>query len=450
MVLASAQAASVHFTVTGLTQAQSAIVLSDGGSGVHEVSCQDNGQPPDKAPDGVWTCKELQVEGAELWAALATDAGVFRVGSIPINAPRLRVELEKTGSGVRVELDPQEKEHASDGPPAGPGMVLLTRLYSAAAQGAPMLLIKVGNQAAEHPCRDDGTLFDDKLNDGYFICSGFLPGPASAGEFAVTFALREPDGENRDIVTLKMTGGAGIRFANIDISQTNPPSTLPFALQVLPKRASKAMSGGQAVVGPPSQGPMLRPPPPPPPESGPWKILSLALGAILGIVFLSRRRTYRVPPMLEPVGTPRLGRVGPRPEGVPIALEVSDPVAVLPGLVAHLSGHRRLVLVGVSALPPALDVGHAVYTVRSAAMADVLDAVGGLVRSPGPPVAVILFNPVELHSDASVSPVPLVEFYEELDGLAWSLSLVAPDEEIRGGADRWALLEDGGWRRLDR
>ena len=57
---------------------------------------------------------------------------------------------------------------------------------------------------------------------------------------------------------------------------------------------------------------------------------------------------------------------------------------------------------------------------------------------------------VELHSDASVSPVPLVEFYEELDGLAWSLSLVAPDEEIRGGADRWALLEDGGWRRLDR
>ena len=139
LALASAHAATVQFSVSGLVQARSAIVLADGGKGVQEVGCQDNGEAPDVAVDGSWTCHELQTEGAELWVVLATDSGVVRVGSIPITAPKLEVGLEKTGSGVRVQIDPPAHSPTPASPPRGPGMVLMTRLHSPAAQGAPML-----------------------------------------------------------------------------------------------------------------------------------------------------------------------------------------------------------------------------------------------------------------------------------------------------------------------
>ena len=464
LAMASAQAATVQFSVTGLVQARSAIVLADAGSGVQEIGCQDNGEAPDIAVDGSWTCHELTTKGSELWVVLATDSGVVRVGSIPINAPKLNIGLEKTGSGVRVQVDPPTPDPDPSMAAQGPGMMLITRLHSAASQGAPMLLVTASDQSVEHPCRDDGTLFDAKLNDGHFICTGYLPGPRAQGAFNVTVSLRQADGESRDIATLKMQGGAGMRFASIDVSAVEPPSALAFDLQVLPGASgskgigtppaapqTQVVTGGQAVVGPPASSPMVRPGPGPAPGSGsgPWKLLSLALVASLGLVVYARRVVVKVPAALEPVGTRRLGRVGPRPGGTPVTLQVQDPLSALPQLVAQLSGQRRIVLLGEVEPLPALDVAHAVYTVRSNAMADAIAAVKGLVKSPGPPVAVVVINPQVLHPDASMSPTPLAEFYEALDAVAWCIDVVPLGASGRQGLDRWAMNADGSWSRPD-
>jgi len=149
--------------------------------------------------------------------------------------------------------------------------------------------------------------------------------------------------------------------------------------------------------------------------------------------------------MLEPVGAPRLGRVGPRPEGAAISLLVSDRGQALNALVAHLSGHRRVVVLGFDGLPTDLQVSHPVYTIRSTAMVDALESVQGLVRAPGAPVAVILVEPAQLTSDALISPIALQEFYESLDAIAWSVLIVDASEEPRKGRPVWRLQEDGSW-----
>jgi len=340
-------------------------------------------------------------------------------------------------------------------------MVLITRLQSANVDGAPMMLVEAGASVAEHPCRDDGALFDVKLNDGIFLCTGFLPGIAGADEFPVTISLRTPDGESLQLATLMMEGGAGIRYATIDGSDPDEASADPFDLQVLPKRAkkqdprsSKAAAGDDHQVrGPPTAPPNGGPPIAPPmggasrlpSGSGIWPFLSLALAAGLGFVLVSRRRNHPVPAMLEPVGAPRLGRVGPRPEGAAISLLVSDRGQALNALVAHLSGHRRVVVLGFDGLPTDLQVSHPVYTIRSTAMVDALESVQGLVRAAGAPVAVIIVDPAQLTSDALISPIALQEFYESLDAITWSVLIVGASEEPRKGRPVWRLQDDGSW-----
>jgi hypothetical protein len=78
-------------------------------------------------------------------------------------------------------------------------------------------------------------------------------------------------------------------------------------------------------------------------------------------------------------------------------------------------------------------------------MADALDAIRGLIRSPGAPVGVIIARPTLLDPDASVSPVALTEFYEALDALVWSVTLQGPEDETRPDAQRWVLEADGSW-----
>jgi hypothetical protein len=383
------------------------------------------------------------------------------------------VGLEKTSGGVVVDTRPREIAPDPDAQAAAPGLILLTRMRSAAAEGAPMLQVQTEDMVVQHPCRDDGEMFDEQLNDGLFLCTGFLPGPSRPEAFNTTISLRMTNGQSRELVTLSLVGGSGIRFAEIDASSQHPPTTDGFFLQLLPGRTSAdaqarvagvvevagtpdtgagfeedpaspaASAPDRAIHGPPNHG--VRRPPQPIISEGPWRLVSLLLVLGVSLVWLRGRVQHRVPAVLEPVGAPRLGRVGPRPGGEPVGLVVTDIPSSLMHLVSHLSGHRRVILLGLDSVPDALPVGHPVYTVRNATMADGLDATRGLIRSPGAPVAVIIVRPAQLDPDASVSPVALTEFYEALDAMVWSVTLQGPQEETRPNAKRWVLEADGSW-----
>jgi len=474
-----AGAATALFSVHGLKGVRSAVVVADDGSGAKVLPCRDDGQAPDSRIDGTWTCEPFTATGSKIWTALLTDGEAFRVGAVPISSSRLEVVLEKTGFEVVAEVRPQQTVPDPDAQAAGPGLILLTRMHSAVSQNAPMLQVQTEDMVVQHSCRDDGALFDTQLNDGLFLCSGFLPGPGRGEEFTTTISIRTMDGESRELATLSLMGGAGIRFAEIDESSEDspetegfsltvqpridadegdepPPETEGFSLTVQPGGASAEDPAGASAEFEPiaaaptgaTRGPVNSGTPSPPPSTGfqgLWRLMCLVLALALGLVWLRGRLMHQVPASLEPIGAPRLGRIGPRPAGEPIGLVVTDIPSALMHLVSHLSGHRRVILLGVDAVPDALPVGHPVYTVRNTTMADALSATHGLIRSPGAPVVVIIVRPGQLDPGTSVSPVALTEFYDALDALVWSVTLQGPQDETRPNAKRWVLDTDGSW-----
>jgi hypothetical protein len=514
-----AGAATALFSVHGLKGVRSAVVVADDGSGAKVLPCRDDGQAPDSRIDGTWTCEPFTATGSKIWTALLTDGEAFRVGAVPISSSRLEVVLEKTGFEVVAEVRPQQTVPDPDAQAAGPGLILLTRMHSAVSQNAPMLQVQTEDMVVQHSCRDDGALFDTQLNDGLFLCSGFLPGPGRGEEFTTTISIRTMDGESRELATLSLMGGAGIRFAEIDESSEDSPETEGFSLTVQPRIdadegdepppetegfsltvqpgsegdepppetegfsltvqpgseggeplpevdgfSPNGQPGGASAEDPAgasaefepiaaaptgaTRGPVNSGTPSPPPSTGfqgLWRLMCLVLALALGLVWLRGRLMHQVPASLEPIGAPRLGRIGPRPAGEPIGLVVTDIPSALMHLVSHLSGHRRVILLGVDAVPDALPVGHPVYTVRNTTMADALSATHGLIRSPGAPVVVIIVRPGQLDPGTSVSPVALTEFYDALDALVWSVTLQGPQDETRPNAKRWVLDTDGSW-----
>jgi len=499
----AAAASEVEFSIHGVGSPRAVVVLADSGAGVHAASCRDDGLWPDAAVDKVWSCDVIQDDGSELWVMLAMDNRAFHAGAVPLSAPNIRLGLEKSGGRIQVIADPSigTPRHVSEGSP--PGMVLITRLRITGEAGAPMLVVASDLGDIQHRCRDDGEVFDRRPNDEVFTCLGWLPGPTDAVEFSTSINLRDSDGESRSLATTTMMGGAGIRYVSIDASGEYESSTSPFGLGVLPE--AEEMEIGEESLGAP-----LAPDPPEPPESpeppepfdppvlpglpdppdppdpfnpmdpaevaesmdasdpkkgggvrtaskpadkpaateisSGWRTLSLVLVLVLVLVLLRGRRVGQAPAILEPVGTARLGRIGPRPEGASISLRVTDPDVAIPALVGHLSGHRRVILLGVEDLPDKLDVAHPVYTLRSQAMVDAIDAIRALAKTPGPPVVVVVAWPHKLDPDSSVSPAPLVEFFDTLDSIAWSVVLVGPGDTPRSDCPVWELSEDGSWQ----
>ena len=160
-----AGAATVEFSVHGLERVRSVVLVTDGGSGVQVAPCRDDGQQSDLGIDGTWTCEPVTAIGAEIWIALLTDSEAVAVGAVPISSARLKVGLEKTIDGVVIQTGPQESAPASGAKATPPGLILLTRLRTKSTQGAPMLQVETEGVVEQHPCRDDGGMFDEQLNE---------------------------------------------------------------------------------------------------------------------------------------------------------------------------------------------------------------------------------------------------------------------------------------------
>jgi hypothetical protein len=178
-----------------------------------------------------------------------------------------------------------------------------------------------------------------------------------------------------------------------------------------------------------------------------WLYVSFVLAAVLGLFWVSRYRVFSVPKELEPVSQPRLGRLGPQVGGGPVVLQTEDTMQMLEVLIPELSAHRRVVLLGIDQVPEGLSLGHPVYTVRTSGQDEALAAVSGLLRAPGPPVAVVVVDPGLIDTAPSLSPTPLLELFEALDALTWTLVIAGPGPSPRPELTTWSLSEAGRWQR---
>jgi hypothetical protein len=178
-----------------------------------------------------------------------------------------------------------------------------------------------------------------------------------------------------------------------------------------------------------------------------WLYVSFVLAAVLGLFWVSRYRVFSVPKELEPVSQPRLGRLGPQVGGGPVVLQTEDTMQMLEVLIPELSAHRRVVLLGIDQVPAGLSLGHPVYTVRTSGQDEALAAVSGLLRAPGPPVAVVVVDPGLIDTAPSLSPTPLLELFEALDALTWTLVIAGPGPSPRPELTTWSLSEAGRWQR---
>jgi hypothetical protein len=178
-----------------------------------------------------------------------------------------------------------------------------------------------------------------------------------------------------------------------------------------------------------------------------WLYVSFVLAALLGLFWVSRYRVFSVPKELERVSPPRLGRLGPQVGGGPVVLQTEDTMQMLEVLIPELSAHRRVVLLGIDQVPEGLSLGHPVYTVRTPGQDEALAAVSGLLRAPGPPVAVVVVDPGLIDTAPSLSPTPLLELFEALDALTWTLVIAGPGPSPRPELTTWSLSEAGSWQR---
>ena len=503
--VSSAGAAQVGVSVRGVEGARAVAIVVDDGSGPRVLSCQDTGRAPDPEVDGSWTCQALQTEADKVWLALLTDIQLSRVGAVILKDSE--IVIEQVGQGARLVRQPGILEARPDASPAGPGVLLITRVNDPNTDQAPMLLVKTAWGEVEHPCSDDGRIFDQFSNDEVYLCNGWVPGGEQMAETSVLISMRQQDGEKAELAVVSMPGGPGVMTLTVDVDGEVDPVQGGFSLRVrpgsdpstiaaggtedVPAEEADALAAESIILGSDTGECLPEPekiPAPEVPEKDPigaalkdialaaqseptkqvageggrfitggealarsggvWRILALFLAALLGLSWMRSRRVYPIPPDLESVGAPRLGQIGPRAEGDSIQIQTTDPAAALRSLVEHLSSHRRVVLLGVDELPEHLHPGHPVYTLRTALMPDALDAIRGLVKAAGPPVAVLIVEASRLKPGSSLSPTPLLEFLESLDTLAWSAVFSGPGLSPRPGVATWSQSEKGRWRKV--
>jgi len=571
--VASASAADVNVSVRGLAGVQAAVVIVDDGSGPQTLSCQDTGYGPDTAIDGSWTCDAFSTDAGLLWLVLAADEQLLRVGTAQINGAVPQVVIERAGHGARLMHDPTPLWPDPSATSAGPGTILITRLFAPGATQAPMLVVQTDWGRVQHGCGDDGALFDETINDEIYLCTGWLPANPDGEDYTAIFSVRQDNGENLSLAQGDMAGGPGIRFLTVDTTGEETPTLEHFSLWVrsgtapavsgttteevadtgvatwepvvaedpsgdeptieepevqegeapeaeaprtevemvqelddwlravdmpgvektqvasestapkaaVPEELEGQESQAELVMSAEAADEYARGNGSAAPSQDPiaavmdeistksdaapsaasheqksttgssgsrlWPVVSLALAGLLGLSWVNRYRVFRVPQTLELVAPPRIGGIGPRADDGPVAVAAPDREGMLRTLVAHLTQHRRVVLLGIEQVPEDLQVGHPVYTLRTSVMSDALDAVSALARAPGPPVAVIVVDVAFLDSSPSLSPAPLVEFFERLDTLAWSLVLYGTERCPRPELPAWGLTEDGRWQR---
>jgi hypothetical protein len=306
---------------------------------------------------------------------------------------------------------PKAPEVQEDSSTRAPGMVVLARLRQTKVARAPLLVVRNGLGSAELPCRDDGVHFDDHPNDALFLCVGWLPGPETTEDFETDFVLRGEEGVPRLLANVIMPGGAGLRFAHLDIAGESTPDTTPMDLAqavvfdsesgLVHMAVGHGQASGIALDGAGSG--RLNP------LSAVFTVFALMLGVVLGWRLKTARPGGDSAPLLRWNPTPDAER-----PTTDLVVQSPNPADKVRARVAELGADYRVIVVdptGDLAIPGC-------FALHSNDVWDLLVAVDVLTASPGAPVAVIISGRETLKDAASPTPDALTDARQALAGRA--------------------------------
>lgn len=400
--------------IGGKTAGHSLLLLGEGSNGLLVSPCNDAGEAPDAAPDGIWSCPPLE--------APAERIAVLKDGRLSVGVckdPKVLL-LSERGLSCGGSLPAPVA-----GPRIGPAPQVLVRLRAESTGGTPVLGLESPAGRAELACRNDGHFPDDRRNDDQFGCAGNVLGDT------VKLVYNGGKGQRKELGELQWEAGTWLRYASVD-TDGGALSTELFPVVMQEESAPTSAPAAQPQPnGQPAPAPPGAPMESPPAEPYRWPALVMT-----GILCFAGGWWLRRPPSRLPSGLVALPSE-PLFPGLEVArpaiLRGEEPLVLLNRLLPQLSG-RRVVLLGEMPrqVPPTVQV----YGCPERDRLRVEESIQALARMPGLPLAVILRGDV-LEDPGAVAGHPAQKLAETLPVGSWIFAILGREEKGWG----WTEVE---------
>jgi len=480
-----ARAAELVVEVGSSSMPRSLVAMASAGGEVEVVACADDGAGADRAVDGLWSCGPLDLDAGEVSLALSWDGRLVDVGSVVLPGAGLRLQVERTRSGVVVEpgtglLNPRSGATAARSVP-----LVLAMVTGAGDGGAPVMRLVGDRGQVQGSCSDDGNFPDATRNDGVVSCA------APAVEGAVTIWLQgagsEAQGYGRHDIDPE---GVAVAFSVDFDARSAVPMSLAWPWPAAADEEPTPPEPGPDPV-PPEPGPDPVPPegPDPVPPEGPDPVpvsahqspegpappqpvvdraaprahggaaasagrglidllaVLFALACGFGLAWVVRPKGPRLPSGVSRVDAPPLFDGGPRrSEGATVFQTVEQGAFLVALLRRVASTGPVLVVLPEGAELPEL-AGGPVYRSAEQDWEQVERQVRGLQRAGGVSPSVVVLGRDTLQAPGAVADDPPARLAEALPAGGWLGVICSPDDAPVGLLRPWLVTRDGDdWR----
>ncbi|MEC8423176.1 MAG: hypothetical protein VX000_05325, partial [Myxococcota bacterium] len=358
--------------ISGLGPATAVHLLARNGGDLSVFDCNDAGQAPDSAADGVWTCGPGELDTDVATVGLLVDGKLVDAGEAQWSGRARSLSVDRSEGVTQLSTTARLGAPGPNVPPAGPGQTLIVEVHGFVGEGAPVVHVATPTGKRQLNCGDDGTFPDSKRNDGLLGCAGVLPGPVAslelfpAGGDPVAFGEVAFGGEpvvevEVDVAAVTMKVGATglLRAALMPVGSPGPsnddgsggdgpggnagdgsPAGDPSAP---PEPISPKERAGGAAAGETASLSMVAPPHPlADPGVAALGVVAVAIGA--GVVAGRRRRPGGALDALRRVPSRPLFEGGPSISDGGCQLRTPDPDALAVALAPKLAATRRLLV----------------------------------------------------------------------------------------------------------